>query len=232
MRGSEWKNSLTFKSSSHQKMKIKLAVALASTIFVTAVHAQTFQPGFYGGAEMGYSPIHDLSGSPAAKLQSELGGNVDFSRNKDVFSGRIFGGYKLTENVDLELGYFQSNSYGMNFSTTVGGLPYTGKLSQKVSGLDYSVLLRPSISTGFNGAFMRVGGHYSTIKADFLMNVGEYSKAQSTSQSGAGFTIGLGYDFDVAKHVAIRTEYNRMESIGGRSDTPMDTFRIGVIGKF
>lgn len=215
-------------------MKFKSALAIAaSALFLTSVHAQDFKPGFYAGADLGYSPIHDLSGSPASEISSFAGGAVDISRDKGAFSGRVFGGYKVLENIDIELGYFQSASYSENFHGEAdGGMSYSGNASQKVSGLDYSVLLRPSISTGFNGAFLRLGGHYSRAKHHMSVTSDGVTGAASGSGSGAGVMAGIGYDYAIAKNVDLRGEYNHMESVGGRSDTPMNTFRIGVVGKF
>jgi opacity protein-like surface antigen len=195
-------------------MKIKLAIALVSTLFVSAVHAQTFTPGFYAGGELGESQVKDQSGNTAAMLVSAVGGTANVSQDKNVFSGRLFAGYKIIENVDVELGYFQSNSYSQNFNgVSGGGVAYSGSASQKISGFDYSALLRPSISSGFNGAFLRVGGHYSKVKQDVTVT-GVTTATGSGNQTGNGYMLGLGYDFNVAKNVDIRAEYNHMESIG------------------
>src|SRR6202035_5988052 len=113
-------------------MKIKLAVALVSTLFVSAVHAQTFTPGFYAGGELGESRMKDQSGSFSAGMVSTLGGTAYASQDKNVFSGRLFGGYKIIENIDVELGYFQSNSYSINFNGVPrSGLAYSGNTSLK-----------------------------------------------------------------------------------------------------
>jgi opacity protein-like surface antigen len=214
-------------------MKIKLAVVLASTLFVTVAHAHTFTPGFYVGAELGYSPVRDLSGSPAAEVTSYHGGDAHISQNKGVFSGRVFGGYKINENIDLELGYFQSASFSQSFNAVVDGEgEYSGGASQKNSGFDYSMLLRPSISTGFNGAFLRLGGHHSRYKQYMTLTDGETTLVGDESSSGSGVLVGLGYDFSVAKHADIRTEYSYMESIDGKPNGPTSTFRIGIVGKF
>jgi opacity protein-like surface antigen len=214
-------------------MKIKLAVALVSTLFVSVVHAQTFTPGFYGGGELGESRMKDQSGSFSAGMVSTLGGTANASQDKNVFSGRLFGGYKIIENIDVELGYFQSNSYSINFNGVPrSGLAYSGNTSLKFSGFDYSVLLRPSISSGFNGAFLRLGGHDSKVKDNATVTAGNATGFASGSRTGNGFMIGFGYDFNVAKNVDIRAEYNHMDSIGGDSNIAADTIMIGVIGKF
>ncbi|RXZ38172.1 hypothetical protein D9O50_01080 [Oxalobacteraceae bacterium CAVE-383] len=218
-------------------MKTKLAIALASTLFVTAVQAQaqtqTFTPAFYGGAELGYSQMKNFDDSSVSQIVSIAGGTADVSQKRGVFSGRIFGGYKALENLDLELGYFQSGAASQNFNGVTGdGVAYSGSQSRKVSGFDYSVLLRPSISTGFNGAFLRLGGHYSKVKQHTEISSVDAAASASANQSGNGVMAGLGYDFSVAKNMDVRAEYNHMESVGGRSDTPVNTFRIGVVGKF
>jgi opacity protein-like surface antigen len=214
-------------------MKIKLAVALISTLFVSAVHAQTFTPAFYGGGELGDSQMKDQSGSFSASMASMLGGTANASQDKNVFSGRLFAGYKIIENVDIELGYFQSNSYSINDNGVTGsGFAYSGNVSMKFSGFDYAVLLRPSISSGFNGAFLRLGGQHSKVAIDTTATVGTATASASGSQTGNGYMIGFGYDFNVAKNVDIRAEYNHMDSLGGNSNNVADTILIGVVGKF
>lgn len=215
-------------------MKFKSALAIAaSALFLTSVHAQDFKPGFYAGADLGVSPVNNLSGSPASTAITASGGTGHISQNNEVFSGRVFAGYKVMENVDLELGYFQSGSYSQSFhGVTELGDDFSGKASQKFSGLDYSVLFRPNISTGFNGAFLRLGGHYSRLKTHSQLNIADMSVTSGASQSGAGVLAGIGYDYSLTKNVDIRGEYNHMESVGGLTDTPVNTFRIGVVGKF
>ncbi|RXZ38174.1 hypothetical protein D9O50_01090 [Oxalobacteraceae bacterium CAVE-383] len=214
-------------------MKMKLALAAAvSTFFVTAVQAQTFTPGFYAGAELGSAQVKDQSGNISSALVSSVGGTANASQDKNVFIGRIFGGYKIIENVDVELGYFQTNSYSLNFNgTSSGGTAYSGSANQKLSGFDYSVLLRPSISTGFNGAFLRLGGHYSKVKADVSVT-GVTTAVASGNQNGSGFVAGLGYDFNVADNIDIRAEYMHLDNIGGSSSNSTDSIMIGVVGKF
>jgi len=162
--------------------------------------------------------MKDQSGSLAAGLVSALGGTANASQEKNVFSGRLFGGYKIIENIDVELGYFQSNSYSNDNGLSGSGFAYSGNVGLKFSG--------------FNGAFLKLGGQHSKVTDDSTDTVGTATGTASGSRTGNGYMIGLGYDFNVANNVDIRAEYNHMDSLGGNSNIVADTILIGVIGKF
>lgn len=211
-----------------------LAVALLS-LAATGAMAQsaTFKPGFYAGVELGYATLDDQTQKTANSLVSTLGGRATVTQDSGIFDGRIFGGYKVIENIDLELGYTQSGTVSQTASgVTSGNVAYTANNDVSYNGVDYSVLLRPSLSTGLNNLYFRVGGTYLTQKSQVSASAGGASASQTTNTSGSGYLIGIGYDIPVSKSVDIRAAYNYVGNIAGVSDTYSNRFSVGLLGKF
>ena len=140
--------------------KLLIATGLvASSIAVAS--AQSFKAGPYAGLEFGAEKVQNQTQSTANALVAAVGGSASVTQDTTMYDGRIFGGYKIVEYVDLELGYTQTSTTNMNYSgRSSGGTAYSGNANLNVNGADYSVLLRPSIASGFNGLFFRVGGSY------------------------------------------------------------------------
>jgi opacity protein-like surface antigen len=109
---------------------------------------------------------------------------------------------------------------------------YTANADISYSGVDYSVLLRPSISTGLNNLYFRIGGTYYTQKADVSIAGGGVSASQNVNTSGTGYLLGLGYDIPVSKSVDVRAAYNYVGNIAGVSNSYSNRFSIGILGKF
>jgi hypothetical protein len=216
------------------KKAIKLASATALVLSFGVAHAQNnTAEKFYGGLEVGRSNVANQTGAVTSLLVSQLGGSASATQGASITDYRIFSGYKLNENLNFELGYLQTSSLGLNFSgVTRGSAAYTGSVSVKYSGFDYSVLLRPDVSTGMNNLFFRVGGH--SLKGDSTVTAtGAGGTASgSTSQSGAGVLYGIGYDVNIGKNFDIRASLNRLNKIAGESGGNATIYSVGVLTRF
>lgn len=216
-------------------MKKKLLVAAIFAAVGTSAVAQssTFKPGIYAGAELGYAQLKDQTQETANALVNAVGGRVTVTQDRGIYDGRVFGGYKVIENIDLELGYTQS---GKATQTATGvsrtNVAYTANADVSYSGVDYSVLLRPSLSSGLNNLYFRVGGTYLTQKTDVSVSTVAAAAAQSTNTSGSGYLLGVGYDIPVSKSVDIRAAYNYVGNIAGVSNNYSNRFSVGLLGKF
>ena len=194
---------------------------------------QVFEAQFYGGVELGTARIENSTASLTALARSSLGGTASATQDSSVNSYRLFGGYKVHEHVDLEFGYAQTSRFGMNLSGRTGnGVAYTANASTKISGLDYSVLLRPSIASGFNNLFFRVGGHNYTADQSGSVLISGTRLNVNSSESGSGTMYGLGYDAQVAKNIKLRLSANHLNRIAGISGNSGTIYSIGVLTRF
>ena len=210
----------------------KLLLVAALSVATTSVFAQASSNDakkFYFGAEIGSTKLDNNAQEFANLLVATNGGSASVTQNTSVGTGRIFGGYTLNENVDLEVGYIQTGDIDYKFAGSTSGGSYSGTSTVTVSGFDYSVLLRASKASGYNNAFLRVGGTSYKTKVE---TTGVNVTGGNGSESGMGYVYGVGYDLNVAKEIDVRFQINRLEKIAGESDDKATVFSVGILGKF
>lgn len=215
------------------KFKLVFIAALLANSLGSA-QAQSNPPeSFYGGLEIGRSRVSDQTGELSRELEASLGGRATASHGSSINDYRIFSGYKLNENINFELGYLQTSNLGFNIAGVAGNATaYAGSSTVKFKGFDYSVLLRPNVSSGMNSLFLRLGGHsLSGAQAVNVTGAGRTVSAAS-KQSGTGLLFGVGYDIGVAKNVDVRVSANRLNKIAGQSDGTAIVYSVGVLTQF
>jgi hypothetical protein len=217
--------------------KIMKRLALIGGLIVLTISSNAFSQNSipklaYGGFEAGWASAVDGKQSVANSLVSTFGGVANVSQDSGAFMGRIFGGYNFTDNVGAEIGYTQSGNLTTNASGVSGnGIPYTAKGEVSVHGLDYALILRPNISTGWNGIFFKLGGTSLTEDAKVALTAFSTSASASNSISGAGTIVAIGYDFPTTYNVNSRVSYSNLTSIAGTSDTT-SILSLGFVVKF
>lgn len=219
-------------------MKRTLSIVALSLSFalltLSNANAQSFKPGLYAGIEFGAEKVQDQTQATANALVSAVGGSASVTQNTMMYDGRIFAGYKIVEYVDVELGYTQTSTINMNYTgRSSGGVAYSGNANLNVNGVDYSVLLRPSITSGFNGLFLRVGGTYLSSNQTASLAASNGAFASSTlNKSGSGYIAGFGYDLPISKDFDFRASYNYLGNVAGISNNYANRFAIAILGKF
>ena len=210
----------------------KLVMVLAiSALSSQAFAAEKNLVGGYGGVELGYSKVESDAQAAANNLVSQVGGAVTVTQDTGVAIGRLFAGYNINENFAVELGYIGTSDVSQHAAGVAGNnVAYTATANVSVSGIDYSVLLRPSIASGWNGLFGRIGGHYLEASTDYTATAAS-TVSGTRNVSGGGFQVGLGYDSEIAENVDFRTSYTYYNSLAG-GNGHANVFSIGVLGKF
>ncbi len=143
------------------KIKNQWVVALVTVAISYSASADdgTFSARPYLGVDLGYTKVKDEAQSIANSLVSAVGGAATVSQDTSAYAGRIFAGYKVTENIDFEIAYLRTNNIGVSFSGVASnGAAYVGSSNITIGGFDYSALIRPSISSGYNNLYIRFGG--------------------------------------------------------------------------
>lgn len=213
--------------------KSLMSLAVISALLSTHAFAADAQKvGFYGGAEIGYSKIQNQSQEVANSLVSSVGGAVSVTQSTGVGIGRLFAGYNFNESLAFELGYLWSGDANLKAAGVTGNsVGYTANYNASVNGIDYSLLVRPSVESGWNGLFGRIGGHYLDASRDITSSGGVTFQNPNTSSSGGGFLVGIGYDAAIADKVDFRGSYTYYDSLAG-GDGHANVFSIGVLRKF
>lgn len=195
------------------KHPLTLSGALLASLLSTAVTAADF----YAGGDVGYGRAG--SAEDFAEEIAGFGFNVNY--DEGVAMGRVFGGYSFSENVAFEGGAFFTSD--LNFSLSAPGFGNVGEVDVGAMGGDFSLLLRPNVASGLNGLFIRGGGHYSEVEAE-LTGLG----TAESSDSGAGYLAGIGYDARINDRLTARISYTRYGNVAGDSDLNIDYFAAGL----
>lgn len=210
----------------------KSLLAFAAIASAQLAAAQSFQSKPYFGFEVGSAKVEDSTGVVASNLVAGLGGSASVTQDGSVQSYKLIGGYKYTENVDFEIGYLKTSTVDMNFAgVSRGAVAYSGNVGVKFSGFEYAAILRPSISSGWNNAYVKLGGHRLEADSTFRVAVGNVNLATNASVSGSGTLVGLGYDHPVDKNTSLRFAWTRYSDVAGE-DNSAKFISIGAIYKF
>jgi len=211
---------------------IALAVTIIASMTSLSAMAQGKPTGGYGGVDLGIATVQNTAQSIANTLVNAVGGSAVVTQDTSTTVGRLYGGYNFTENVGVELGYSQS----ANVTTGVAGVAgnsvaYTGTGTTSYSGVDYSVVLRPSISTGMNGLFFKLGGHSLTAQSNATLT-GTSTASASSSVSGSATLLGIGYDWPVSANGSVRFAYTGLDKLAGQSGSSTGITSVGYLIKF
>ena len=207
-------------------MKKLLILATVAAISSAALAAE--KNGGYGGIELGYTRIDDAAQDTANSLVAVNGGSSSVRSDTGMAVGRIFIGNNFNENIGAEFGAYRTSEFDQTFSgvTRTGGA-YSGTASLDNYGVDYSLLVRPSVSTGLNGLFARFGGHWSETNVDVTVTGGSgYGYVR-----GSGWLAGLGYDAEISKEATLRASWTYRDQISGE-DAYANIGSLGLVFKF
>ena len=187
----------------------------------------------YAGVGVSYSAISDRLNN-AAKKEASLGAfDVSTSQGKNVASGRLFVGYDLNDNIAFEVGYLRWQDISANLDISANGTQIAqGKLTAKYSGFDYSVLLRPSKNNAMHNFFGRLGGTYMNTAISGTITGARGTIPIVGKESGSGWLVGAGYDYQMNKTWLVRPEFSYYGNISGASDSSARNFGINLIGRF
>lgn len=208
--------------------KILLASLLTLPIITMAADNQ----GAYLGLEVGYTRIDDAAQETANNLVRAVGGSATVRSDTGMAIGKIFAGYQFTENFSAELGAYRTSDFDMKANgVSSSGTAYTASSSTNVYGVEGSFLVRPSVSTGLNGLFVRAGGHWDKAETDVSAAGAGATATGNYWVSGSGFLAGAGYDVNVDKNLTGRVSYTYYDSVAG-TDAYANVGSVSVFYKF
>jgi OmpA-OmpF porin, OOP family len=177
--------------------KVLLATVLVSLLALPKIAISQDIPGWYIGIGIGQSKYRgacdDVSGPGVTCKETDT-------------AGKILGGYQLSRNFALELGYADLGQAKATLSgsgsATIGtkGFELTG-IGMLPLGDRFSLLARA-------GLF-----HWNVDAKDGTGLIG------SATASGTDLTFGFGAKFDFTKDFAIRGEWQRYKDVGDSNTT-------------
>lgn len=207
-------------------------ILLLSLLTLPALAIAADNQGPYLGLEVGYTRIDDAAQETANNLVRAVGGSATVRSDTSMAIGKIFAGYQFTENFSAEIGAYRTSDFDMKANgVSSGGTAYTASSSTNVYGIEGSFLVRPSVSTGLNGLFVRAGGHWDKAETDVSAAGAGATATGNYWVSGSGFLAGAGYDVNVDKNLTGRLSYTYYDSVAG-TDAYANVGSVSLMYKF
>lgn len=186
-----------------------LSILILSTF---SANAEQGKLGF--GVEGGYG-FADIGADKTAAEIASVAGTTTYTYDKADLMGRLFVDYGLSQNINVELGYFRSAALDATY--TVSGASATE--SYTVNGFDVSGVFKPSDE----GFFGKAGVHRSTLDGSATVTINGVGYATATaSQTGTNFLVGAGYEGSLQDNMKWRvgvTYYNDVGDVSGADVT-------------
>lgn len=163
----------------------------------------------------GYANQEDVAEELGQELANSTGRTVTFEGQNGAGMYRLFAYYGLTDQVDLEMGYFSLSDIPLSF--TFAGLPNPIETGVSSSGFTAGMTLNFS-----DRLYGRAGMLNSEVSVGVSTSVNGITLSSSESMSGNGYYLGGGYQINDSWSVA----YTTYRSLGGSSGDSVGFFSV------
>jgi hypothetical protein len=180
-------------------------------IFLAALALNTNQlkaePGeFHFGIDGGFTYADMKAEETAQEIANLSGSTVTYTYDEATWAGRIYGGYGVADNMDLEVGFWLTGSLDATYTIGANSASESYDMSAFDVSLKYDVAGTPFFAKG--------GVHQSTLNGAATITIGgnEYDIADSIT--GTGWLIGGGMEIDNSRY-----GLTYIANVGGDSDS-------------
>jgi OmpA-OmpF porin, OOP family len=185
------------------------------------------ESSWYTGAGVGESKIYDTSA--CSKVGGALEPGFSCRERTTNTAKRIFGGYRFNQYGSVETSYTEFGTFSASASGTKSGVPATGSISLKASGLtiDLDGILPITKAFGLLGQIGIV--RWRTTKTGSISSLG-VSMTEDESKTGVNLQIGAGAKYDFTRDIRGQVELVRYPDTKGRSQ--IDVLLVSVAYRF
>jgi OOP family OmpA-OmpF porin len=194
-----------------------LALAFAPPLAAAAGPGKD-QRGFYAGAAVGPSRAEDWCGP--------FFDTVVLSCDNSELGYKVFGGYRFNDFLGVEAAYVDFGRFSADL--VILGDAVSDKARFR-GGTAQAVLYLPI--TGQFDLFGKAGGIYWDVRSDTTIN------GAPANRSGNGFdvAVGIGAQYSLTRHFALRAEYELFPNLGNADttgDVDQHLVTLGAVWKF
>ncbi|MFJ3057683.1 porin family protein [Herbaspirillum sp. NPDC087042] len=189
-----------------KKMRLLFAgVLLAASSVPTWAQAVKSDSGVYIGIEGG------MSSYLVSEKDAPTTRNYSDSRNAGALRALI--GYRFTPNFSVEASYL---SLG-NFERELVRGDRRWNLKASTDAFDVSAIYK--FTQFVPGLYIKGGLMNSTVSVQIVDEVpNRFRNTRNHSQSGNGYLLGLGYEFDLTSNWSANAGFTRLQRLGGSWD--------------
>lgn len=185
------------------------ALTLGSVANASADNHSADDPVYFtvsGG--LSFADVSSYAASTAQLGANALGQTVYYSYDRATWAGRLGGGYEISDNVSLELGYFMTGDIDIKYSIASG---VAVEEAFNASGLDFAV----KYDFEDSGIFVKAGMHSSDLGNSTAITLnGTTFASASVSSSGTGTFIGAGFESKASNGDVTFFGYDLYKDIG------------------
>lgn len=185
-----------------KKMRLMAAGMLLAASTTTAwAQAVKSDSGVFIGAEGGiagyrFSADEDLKG---------------WSESKNAGALRALIGYRFNPNFSVELSYLSLGDYKLESPRIAGNRQ---AVRANVDAFDVSVIYK--FTQFVPGVYLKAGLMNSTVSVEARESYERNaSHVESHTKSGNGYSLGLGYEYDLTPHLSANAGFTRLQRMGG-----------------
>ncbi|MFP4793520.1 porin OmpA [Pasteurella multocida] len=187
--------------------KTAIALTIAALAAASVAQAAPQANTFYVGAKAGWASFHD--GLNQAKEMKNPNGTLGFRRNSVTYG--VFGGYQITDNFAVELGY---DDFGRAKLRHTQDNVTKDRAKHTNHGAHLSLKASYPVLDGLD-VYARVGA--ALVRSDYkIYTPGEEYKAHSTQVSPI---FAGGVEYALIPELALRVEYQWVNNVGKFKDT-------------
>jgi len=225
-----------------------LRILLGGALVACALPATAQEPaaGWYAGLGVGQAKTgDDFVRNRENSIQEAFNLRSSFD-DKDT-AWKAFGGYRFGPNLALEASYFDLGAISTQTAfDIVGGPGGTVSTARDVKGFALDLVAIAPLGERFS-LFGRVGAYRAQseatigISGDAIFSDGEGGTTRNKTSHNSNWKAGVGLDWNVARNVALRVEYERYFEVGnafaigtrnGTGEADIDVVTIGAIYRF
>ena len=225
-----------------------LRILIGAAIVACALPAAAQEPsaGWYAGLGVGSAKTgDDFVRNRENSIQEAFNFRTSFD-DKDT-AWKAFGGYRFGPYLALEASYFDLGAISTQTAfDLIGSLGGTVSTSRDVKGFALDLVAIAPLSERFS-LFGRVGAYRAQseatigISGDAIFSDGEGGNTRNKTSHNSNWKAGVGLDWNVARNVALRIEYERYFEVGnafaigtrnGTGEADIDVVTLGAVYRF
>ncbi|HNC53164.1 MAG TPA: outer membrane beta-barrel protein [Accumulibacter sp.] len=202
--------------------------ALAFSLLFASGVAAAQQSGFYVGAGVGQGKVSIDNGASDALVNAGAT-NVSSSKDNTDTSYKIFAGYQINKNFEVEGGYANFGKYKASASGTIAGGPISASGDVKSYAIFLDAVGIAPVTEAFS-VFGKAGVAFTDTEANASASGAGVAASASDSARKWVPKLGVGAQFYVSRNVALRAEYEYYFKVGDQNSTGQSDVQVLTAG--
>jgi len=180
-----------------------------------------------GEGSIAYHNMDDYAEEVGQGLANLTGNTVTGTYENATWSGRLSGGYNISNKFAIEIGYFFTGDIDLEWKGTYSGASWVATSANSAEGVD--IAGRYNLD---NNLYVKFGAHSSEISEVAQIKISSLTYTGKATKSGTGALFGFGKREDMNNGLFWDGSVTYYDSLGGHSGANIINFSLGIGKKF